>query len=216
MIYFVSGIDTGVGKTVATAKMLGWLRARGSRASAMKLVQTGLRDEAGDREEYRRISGVQDLPDCPACFSYPSSPDLAAVLEGRSVDPVALVRTVERESVNWDVLLVEGAGGLMVPLTEEMTVLDMLEASGWPVVLVTSARLGGINHTLLSLEVLARRGIPLAGLVFNEVPAVDDCMREHALGTFRRGLVRYGFPDQLATLPEGGLTVLPDFSVLFR
>ncbi|GAB7023672.1 dethiobiotin synthase [Salidesulfovibrio brasiliensis] len=220
MIRFVTGIDTGVGKTVATGLMLRDLLRRGVRASAMKLVQTGLAHEDGDTQTFARLSGARDLPECPACFDYPAAPDLAAALEGRSVEPDALVGAVEDAAAAVETLLVEGAGGLAVPLTPQSTVLDLLERTRWPVVLVTSARLGGINHTLLSLEALAGRGAPLAGLVFNEQPAADDCMRDHALETFRRGLRRFGFPELITTMPalneDGHGVVSCDFASLFR
>lgn len=219
MIYFISGIDTGVGKTVASAMMLRWLLEQGRDASVMKLVQTGLADEDGDTAEYKRLAGVDRLPECPACFDYPAAPDLAARLEGRRVEPHKLIAAVEEAAQGSQTLLVEGAGGLAVPLAEDVTVLDFLERTRWPVVLVTSAKLGGINHTLLSLEALAGRGLSLAGLVFNEVPAVDACMREHAHETFMHTLRRFRFPEVVATLPaidaSGQASATCDFSLLF-
>ena len=168
----------------------------------------------------RRRTGVgaggHGLPECPACYAYPASPDLAASLEGKDIDTSRLVLAAEQAASKTDILLVEGAGGLMVPLTAGVTLLDLLQETRWAVLLVASARLGSINHTLLSLEALAGRQIPLAGLVFNEVPHVDACMREHALATFRRGLRRYDFPERLALLPDSGAANSePDFSVLF-
>jgi dethiobiotin synthetase len=223
MIVFVSGIDTDVGKTVATARLLEWLLGQGKRASAMKLVQTGLRDDLGDRAVYQGINKIAELPECPACFSYPASPDLAASLEGKNLDLAVLEQAVSKAGQDVDTLLVEGAGGLLVPLTRDMTTLDWVQAKQWPVVLVASARLGAVNHSLLSLEVLAGRGISLQGVVFNEHPVVDVCMRNHALESLRQGLARYGFSERIALLPSdqkgrganfaplfGGTELLPD------
>lgn len=223
MIHFVTGIDTDAGKTVATSLLLRFLRESGKDAAAMKLVQTGLSSDPGDSLSYRTLGGVAEGPDCPANFLYPSSPDLAASLEGKRVEPHQLIAAAESAAQKWHPLLVEGAGGLAVPLTETVTVMDMLEETGWSVILVTSARLGGINHTLLSLEALAGRGISLTGLVFNEYPVVDRCMRDHALMTYQRALSRYGFADRIATMPvlgdlaeNGQHAGSFDCSVLFR
>lgn len=222
MIYFVSGIDTGVGKTVATGLMLKYLLEQGQKASAFKLVQTGLADEEGDLPVYASMTGSRDFPPCPARFDYPAAPDLAASLEGQRVDPGALAEAVDRAAGRYETLLVEGAGGLAVPLTPEETFLDLLERTGWPVILVASARLGGLNHALLSLEVLSRREIPLQGIVFNELPEVDAVMSSHALETVGRGLRRYGFAERIVKMPalasgEDGHpeSVSVDFSALF-
>lgn len=222
MIYFVSGIDTGVGKTVATGLMLKYLLEQGQNASAIKLVQTGLADEQGDLPVYASMTGLRDFPPCPARFDYPAAPDLAASLEGQSVDPGALVEAVDHAAGEYETLLVEGAGGLAVPLTSEQTFLDLLERTRWPVILVASARLGGLNHTLLSLETLAGRGLTLQGIVFNELPPVDSVMRSHALETMGRGLRRHGFAERIVTMPalaSGGdghpESVAVDFSPLF-
>jgi len=222
VIYFVSGIDTGVGKTVATGLMLKYLLEQGQNASAIKLVQTGLADEQGDLPVYASMTGLRDFPPCPARFDYPAAPDLAASLEGQSVDPGVLVEAVDHAAKKHQSLLVEGAGGLAVPLTSEQTFLDLLERTHWPVILVASARLGGLNHTLLSLETLAGRGLTLQGIVFNELPRVDSVMRSHALETMGRGLRRHGFAERIVTMPalaSGGdghpESVAVDFSPLF-
>jgi dethiobiotin synthetase len=222
VIYFVSGIDTGVGKTVATGLMLKYLLEHGQNASAIKLVQTGLADEQGDLPVYASMTGLRDFPPCPARFDYPAAPDLAASLEGQSVDPGALVEAVDHAAGEYETLLVEGAGGLAVPLTPEQTFLDLLERTHWPVILVASAGLGGLNHTLLSLETLAGRGLTLQGIVFNELPRVDSVMRSHAIETMGRGLRRHGFAERIVTMPalaSGGdgypESVAVDFSPLF-
>lgn len=173
-VWFVSGIDTDAGKTVAT----GWLARRwmdeGFTVATVKLVQTGAPDgRSPDIAVHRRIMGVT-LPEdaegltAPALFDYPASPHLAAAMEKRTLDLQAVLRAIETVSERYDRVLVEGAGGLMVPLTEDLLTIEFAARQHWPVVFVTSGRLGSINHTLLALEAMAARGMRLSHLVWNE------------------------------------------------
>ncbi|MCL7714559.1 dethiobiotin synthase [Stenotrophomonas mori] len=179
-VVFVSGIDTGIGKTVAT----GWLArqwiGQGRRVITQKLVQTGCTGVSDDILLHRRLMGEglfdedRDGTTMPALYAYPASPHLAAELEGRALDLEAIAVATARLRARYDAVLVEGAGGLMVPLTPQLLCIDHVARQGWPVLLVTSGRLGSINHTLLSLEALAARGIGLHGVAWNLRDDRDD------------------------------------------
>ncbi|KQO00286.1 MULTISPECIES: dethiobiotin synthase [Stenotrophomonas] len=172
-VIFVGGIDTEIGKTVVT----GWLARQwieqGREVITQKLVQTGCVGASDDILLHRRLMGSglfdedRDGTTMPALYAYPASPHLAAKLEGRALDLDAIAAATARLRARYDTVLVEGAGGLLVPLTAELLTLDYVAAQGWPVILVTSGRLGSINHTLLSLEAIAARGVALHGIAWN-------------------------------------------------
>lgn len=172
-VIFVGGIDTEIGKTVVT----GWLARQwieqGREVITQKLVQTGCVGASDDILLHRRLMGSglfdedRDGTTMPALYAYPASPHLAAKLEGRALDLDAIAAATARLRARYDTVLVEGAGGLLVPLTAELLTLDYVAAQDWPVILVTSGRLGSINHTLLSLEAIAARGVALHGIAWN-------------------------------------------------
>ena len=153
----VTGTDTGIGKTVFSAALAGALNA-----FYWKPVQAGLDDET-DRETVMRLSGLpeQRLVREVYRLKTPASPHLAARIDGVSIDPrkLALPET-DRP------LVIEGAGGLMVPLTESLTYVDVMARWNVPVVLCARTTLGTINHSLLSIEALRSRDIPLQGIAF--------------------------------------------------
>lgn len=192
-VYFVSGIDTGIGKTIATGLMARWLCAHGVDAITFKLVQTGNVGFSEDIEMHRRICGVHSFPEddslltAPQIFRFPSSPRLAASMEGRRVDLDAISRAAEEVSSRHAVTLVESAGGLDVPLDGMVLSSDFAAGKGWPLILVTCGRLGAINHALLSIEAAIARGMHIAGVVHNwcdgcapEIDAdAERTVREH-------------------------------------
>lgn len=174
---FVTATGTGVGKTLVTAALLHQLRARGERTLALKPVLSGWPDPAGepsDAEILLRAQGIDPTPErvaaiAPWRFRAPLSPDMAAAREGRHIDFAELVAfttdALERHA-GW--LLVEGVGGVAVPLDARHTVLDWIAASGMPALLVAGSYLGTLSHTLTAASALRERGIPLAGLVLCE------------------------------------------------
>jgi dethiobiotin synthetase len=190
-VYFISGIDTDAGKSVATGIIAGSLAARGLRVITQKLVQTGCTGLSEDILTHRRLMGIAPTAEdregttCPYVFTYPSSPHLAAEIDGAAIDLDLVTAATRRLAATHDVVLVEGAGGLHVPVTRDTLTVDYIQERGYPLLLVTSARLGSINHTLLTLEVCRRRGIPLAALVFNHYPIADAPIAEDTRALFR-------------------------------
>jgi len=195
-IFFVSGIDTGAGKTFAT----GWLarewRRDGVRAITQKPVQTGIGGDVSpkrlpavsekpphpsghDIAVHREIMGCGFLPEdfegltAPVNFPYPASPHLSAKLAGAAVDFGKIDSATLTLAEHYDAVLIEGAGGLMSPLSENYLTIEFIRERNYPVIFVTSGKLGSINHTLLSLDALRARGIRLHTLLFNEYPESD-------------------------------------------
>ena len=158
--FFVTGTDTDVGKTVACACLV---KATG--ALYWKPVQSGT-DElpGGDTATVASLTGhhPDDFPAPAFAFRAALSPDQAARLEGKIIEPAHLENRFPSESP----LIVEGAGGLMVPLTDQVLMIDIMKRLRLPVIIVARTGLGTINHTLLSLEALKVRHIPVAGVLF--------------------------------------------------
>ncbi|WP_336138897.1 dethiobiotin synthase [Acinetobacter ursingii] len=173
LVYFVSGIDTGIGKTYATGYLAKLWNTQGQSTITQKLIQTGNVDVSEDIEKHRDIMGTGWLPEdhekltMPEIFSYPASPHLATQLDGRDIDFDKIEKATKTLQQRFDMVLLEGAGGLMVPLTTELLTIDYIAQKQFPVILVSSGRLGSINHTLLSLEALKQRGLSLYALAYN-------------------------------------------------
>jgi dethiobiotin synthetase len=210
MILFVAGIDTGIGKTVATGLLARWYASHGFSVATQKLVQTGGEGFSEDVLAHRKLMGVDRIPEdalgltCPYVFRFPGSPHLAAALEGRSVDPGRLEEAVKELAPRYQVVLVEGVGGLCVPLTEKLTVLDFLAQQAWPTVLVTAPRLGSINHTLLSLEALHTRRIPLAAVIYNLHRTARPEIVRDTRGVIERAARKMGYAVPVFDIPPAG------------
>ena len=178
--YFVTGIDTDAGKSIVTGVLARALSARGERVITQKFIQTGCDGLSEDIETHRRIMGIGLLPEdedgttCPIVFTYPASPHLAAAIDGRDIDLTLIGRSTEKLLQKYDTVLIEGAGGLYVPLSEAYRTIDYVAEHGLPVVLVTSPRLGSINHTLLSLEACRNRNIEVAAVAYNLYPPAPE------------------------------------------
>lgn len=172
----VSGTDTGVGKTVVSAAVAALAAARGSSVAVVKAAQTGVGpEEPGDLDEIGRLAGVTDLHEC-ARFPDPLSPAAAARVSGRRpVNLYEVVATVRELAETRRLVVVEGAGGLLVRFDDEGTTLaDLAHTLGAPVLVVARPDLGTLNHTALTLEAMAHRGIDLAGVVIGSWPEKPD------------------------------------------
>jgi dethiobiotin synthetase len=180
---FVTGTDTGVGKTVVAASIVARLRDRGVAVRARKPLITGLDDPPDpvwprDHELLARVADVSPQETIVTGFGPAVSPHLAAELTGSRVPPVAELADVVRGAVGSPsaVLVVEGVGGLLVPLGPDGDVRDLAVALELPLVVVARAGLGTINHTLLTLEAARRVGLRVAGVVLTPWPEHPDAM----------------------------------------
>jgi dethiobiotin synthetase len=181
---FVTGTDTGVGKTLVTAALARLLRRRGEAVRVCKPVATGA-ERDGDgwvSEDTRRLAeaaGEERLDlITPWAFPEPAAPPVAARLAGRSLELPQLTAAVRRTAADGALLLVEGVGGLCCPLTEQATVADLAHELGLPLLVVARRSLGSLNHTLLTLEVAAGRGLGVAGVVVSAATPVRGVAEE--------------------------------------
>lgn len=198
-VYFVSGIDTDTGKTYVTGYIARRLMEQGKRVITQKFIQTGNKEWSEDIEAHRRIMGCGMLPEdldhttAPVIFSYPASAQLAARIDGREIDLSVIDRATERLASLYDIVFVEGAGGLAVPITDTFMAIDYVASRRLPVILVTNGVLGSINHTILSLEAIRSRGIELAAVLYNEHFDSDPTIAADTRGFIARYVER-NFP----------------------
>lgn len=173
---FVTGTDTGVGKSVLAAAICAALAARGERVAAFKPAVTGLeegtREWPHDHELLAAAAGRWQEPDevAPYRFGPPLSPHLAAELEGTLIEPAILVDRARAAAAPADALVVEGVGGLMVPLTSGYLVRDLAVELGLPVVIAARTGLGTISHILLTIEAARAAGLRVAGVAMTPWP----------------------------------------------
>lgn len=202
-VYFISGIDTGIGKTYTTGYLAKLWNEQGQKTITQKLVQTGNVDVSEDIEQHRKIMGMGWFPEddskltMPEIFSYPASPHLATKIDGREIDFAKIERATQQLAEKYDVVLLEGAGGLMVPLTTDLLSIDYIAAKQLPVILVSSGRLGSINHTILSLEALKSRGLELYALAYNLNDESQDELISKDTASYLKAYLAIHFPQAL-------------------
>ncbi|TAL18825.1 dethiobiotin synthase [bacterium] len=222
--YFVTGIDTAMGKTVATGMMARFLLKRHKKAATAKLVQAGCEGLPEDILTHRRLMGIEPIEEdynglsCPYVFRFPASPHLAARIEGAEIDPGKILSALSVMEKLYDPLLIEGAGGLLVPLRKNLLCADLAAFAGWKLIVVSSAKLGSINHTFLTLEAATNRNIPVAGIVYNHFEKQGPAILRDSREMMLYALERMGLPGALVDLPEVTDFDSPpevDFSPLF-
>jgi dethiobiotin synthetase len=203
---FITGTDTGVGKTLVACGIARLLKSWGVKVGVMKPLATG------DQEDARRLIKAVDLDEPldvvnPQYFKAPLAPSVAADLEGRKVNSENIYKAYWHLSKKYDVMIVEGIGGVKVPLGESTYVVDLIEALRLPALVVSRAGLGTLNHTLLTLDALAQEKIPVIGVLFNNGTGKTlvektnpDALQEHTtvqvLGHLRHQSLRD--PDAIA------------------
>ncbi|MDB5389939.1 MAG: dethiobiotin synthase [Planctomycetaceae bacterium] len=206
---FVTGTDTGVGKTYITAALIKTWRSWGADIGAYKPAVSGCDFDLSGRASWADVEALYAALDgtisrehiCPQCFAAPLAPPVAAEQEGRRVDDALLLSGAAWWQSRANFLLVEGAGGLLAPLSESQSNADLAVALNFPLLIIARTGLGTLNHTLLTVEAAQRRGIKIAGIVMNTAqPALSD-------------LSVQSNPNQLAKRCQVPiLAVLPHFS----
>ncbi len=201
---FITGTDTGVGKTVVTAGIVRWLRNRGIDAVPMKPVQTGGKTSGGhliapDLEFCLAAAGIRPGREesqlmLPYVYEPACSPHLAGRMARRYPEISGIKGCADKLLQSHQAVVLEGAGGIMVPLNESFTQLDLMKTLAYPVVLVSRFGLGTINHTLLSIQALRVSGIRLIGVVFNHTepppPEEQFIVEDNPVATARFGDVK--------------------------
>jgi len=184
--YFVTGTDTGVGKTLISCALLHGFAARGKRVVGMKPVAAGC-DDNGHNEDVLQLRAAGNVAVGygqinPYCFVPAIAPHLAAQHAGVTIRFSRIAASYRELAAQAEVVIVEGAGGLLVPLNEQQDSADLAKELDLPVILVVGMRLGCLNHALLTVEVLAARGLVLAGWVANVLDADGTTRRCEASG----------------------------------
>ncbi|MBL7071671.1 MAG: dethiobiotin synthase [Candidatus Omnitrophica bacterium] len=173
---FVTGTDTGVGKSVVTGLLAGYLEDKGYSAITQKWIQTGSKRFPSDIDVHLKLMGRRrkDIKDdLPYMSSYnlgfPSSPHLAAKLEKRRIRPEVIKKSWRVLSKRFDYTIAEGVGGALVPYNGKRLVIDIAGELGLPVLIVCANKLGAINHAVLTVEAIRKRNMRIIGLVFNHI-----------------------------------------------
>jgi dethiobiotin synthetase len=183
---FVTGTDTGVGKTFVSCAIATALRQRGRRVGVVKPVETGVEHEPQESDDAIRLRTAAGDPAplddvCPYRFRAPLAPDVAARLEDVRIDLGRITALIERRRARVDLLLVEGAGGLLVPIVGRETWLDLAGRLALPILIVAANRLGTINHCALTARVAQTAGLVVRGIVLSEpVPNPDPSTATNA------------------------------------
>jgi dethiobiotin synthetase len=222
---FITGTDTGIGKTVLSALLLAELRRRNINAAPMKPVQTGcsitpqssrltspdldyslsMAQMAVTPENYARMAPYQFEPAC--------SPHLAAEMAGTEIEITEIVIAARRLASEYEFIVAEGAGGIMVPLNRHELMLDLMQALRFPIIVAARPGLGTINHTLLSIRALCSDGLDIAGVVFVESEdAKTGIIEEDNIATIEQ----FGKVPILGTIPYCPQlqAAKPDYSAL--
>jgi len=172
--YFITGTDTGVGKTVITACLTVLFQNRGLRVGAIKPIETGVDPECrssanSDAEFLQEVAGTDDATNaaCLYRFRTPAAPMQASRSEGREIEPGPLLESIRNLRETRDVVLVEGIGGLLVPIFPGFCVADLARESGFPLLLVSRYAVGTLNHTALTVSEARRRDLEITGIILN-------------------------------------------------
>lgn len=198
-VIFISGIDTDAGKTYATAWLANRLMSQGEKVITQKFIQTGNDGYSEDIVKHRELMGTgmfpedKDFTTSPIIFTYPASAQLAARIDGKEIDIDLIRRSTETLASRYDHVLIEGAGGLMVPITDDYLTIDYITEEHLPLALVTNGSLGSINHSILSLEAVKNRGIELRYLLYNTYFDNDPTISADTQGFLSRYISRH-FP----------------------
>jgi|SRR5579863_2376909 len=198
---FITGTDTGVGKTTVACVLASALRAEGTDVGVMKPIETGCPIREGrlysrDGARLQRSAGTHHPLDLVSPYRYgaPVAPLVASAAEHRPVSLFKILRRFQSLSKDHRLMLIEGVGGLLVPLTSRKTVADLAQLFGLPVIIVASNRLGVLNHTLLTVEAAITRGLSVAGVILNNVTKGGDRSRKSNADTLAKLLRHWQIP----------------------
>ncbi len=205
---FITGIGTDVGKSYATGWMAREIALSGKSVITQKLIQTGNRDMSEDIETHRRIMGIplQSVDRChitaPIILSYPASPHLAAEIDGIEIDFSMATQATDTLLKKYEHVLIEGAGGLMVPLKKRYLTIDYIVENKLPVVLVTNGQLGSISDTLLALNAINAEKIDIYAVIYNPHFDTDHIIATETHRYLKEYISEY-FPKTLfLTMPQ--------------
>lgn len=174
--YFITGTDTGIGKTVVTAALQAVFQREGCATGVMKPIETGVDEHCSssansDAKFLLEAAGLDDdLSEiCPIRLKTPAAPYQAALMENIEIDIPRILSAYQRLSEKYRIMLVEGVGGLLVPISKNYAVIDLIRDMALPVIVVAGYQLGTLNHTLLTLRNLKEKGLTVAGVIMTQM-----------------------------------------------
>lgn len=206
---FVTGIGTDVGKSFATGWLAREMRAAGINVITQKFIQTGNVGESEDIARHRSIMGIpmQDADveglTAPVIFSFPASPLLAAAIDNRELDLSVIDKASDELLKTFSNVLIEGAGGVMVPLKENYLTIDYVRDRNLPAIVVTNGKLGSVSDTLLTLYALKNYGIRVLSLIYNPFFDEDATICNDTKAFLKEFLANH-FPDSLFMMMPAG------------
>jgi dethiobiotin synthetase len=198
-IFFVCGTDTNVGKTVVTGTLALMLKKAGFKVGVYKPLESGCPTQSKSKNKLRRpdseflaqCAGIEDIAEVNTyAFKEPLAPGVAALLNKTDISFVRITSHVNKLKKKYDIVLIEGAGGLLVPIKEKKTNLDLIKYLGVPVLLIARAGLGTINHTLLTYQSLKQNGVEVSGVILNQSQKKPDPSQKYN----HQILASYGVP----------------------
>ena len=213
---FITGTDTGVGKTIISGLLARFLWEKDAKVITQKWIQTGSSAFSEDIATHLELMKMdkkeieQHVPDiAPYVLKFPASPHLAAEIENISIDTEKIKNSFYKLKGEFDFVLVEGSGGLNVPVNDKTLIVDIVEEVSLPVIVVVPNRLGAINQTLLTVDALKQKGIPIVGIIFNRLSSYSG--DEVVLADNRRIIEKISAVEVL-----GELTYSEDMDALYE
>lgn len=221
-VFFITGIDTDIGKTICTGLLARYLSDNKCSVITQKLVQTGCKKLSEDILLHRKMMGIEPLEvdlkglTCRYVFNKPCSPHLAAEIENRVIDCDLIETDSENLLKNYNYLLLEGAGGLCTPITRDISSLDYVQDNHYPLIVVTSSRLGSLNHTLSLVELCSVRNITIAGILYNRFAEQDAEIGADSKQVIEEGLQKFGYSCPVIEIWDKNKAIEYDFSKIFK
>ncbi|MBU0730121.1 MAG: dethiobiotin synthase [Proteobacteria bacterium] len=202
-VIFITGTDTDVGKTFVCALLLRFFREKGIDACYQKWVSTGSAEISGDLFRCLDFAGINkesiNLDELsPYRFSLPASPHLAAETDKRAIDSAVLIDCTRSLALKYEIVLLEGVGGVLVPLRRDLLLADLISGCKFRTLVVARSGLGTLNHTLLTLEALRNRDIPITGVILSDSSPDEN---EHLVEDNMRSIVEIGDVKVFGRIP---------------
>jgi len=218
---FIAGIDTDVGKTIITGLLAKYIQSTNKSVITQKIAQTGCKGISEDIQMHRKIMGVElfnediNKTTCPYVFNLPASPHLSAQLQGVKIEVDTINKSTQELNSKYEHVIIEGVGGVFVPLTRNYTTLDYLSEQKLDVILVTTPKLGSINHTLMTIDALFKKNINILGLVYNLIGEYDDKIKADSKLIFGEYLEKYAYVNNIIDIKkiEGEYPLIKGFKV---
>jgi len=188
---FITATDTGVGKTMVSGLLLSYLHRHSINAGYQKWVSTGDAENPADLLSCMKMADIEQNPNLlnlqvPYRFKFPASPHLAAALEKKKIDPEKITNAYRKMCAIYEIMVVEGVGGLLVPLRDDLLLADLLASLNLPTILITRSGLGTINHTLMTIEAMHSRQIPVTGVIFTDTAEGNEVIVQDNIKTISK------------------------------